>query len=393
MGKNSSSSGSRFLGAELRRLRGSRTLAEITQLARAHPMSEGAPRLSPSSLWEIETGQTMPSLASACHLAIVYQVSPLRLFNALLNERVEDDAQALAGAADLEAAVRDALDGGRIKEALAGALRGEQGASSAAERWQWIMYRALAMNRMGMRQDAMALLLECTEAPDFPRARAWEVHRYLSGIAAGAGFIQLAADQMKRALDTAPQQAQPLTRAYLLLSHVRLIVMAHEYGLSNDPRALREAVRQIEEARTHASGASEALRLSLELFDAALQELLGNRLLAATRYKSLAEAASKVGCGEVEVHAWLSLGTLQRRQGKRLEARQALRQAEKLALAAGYKQACFDIYFELLQVTPATEPAHRETYLEKAREFASSVEGRTPNIVAFERMLAAGGSQ
>ena len=88
MGKKSKFTGSKLLGAELRRLRGDRSLAQISALSRSEPLSERINPISAPALSQIETGVSFPSLDTLHSLATLYQTPMQQLLDFVVQERV-----------------------------------------------------------------------------------------------------------------------------------------------------------------------------------------------------------------------------------------------------------------------------------------------------------------
>src|SRR5690242_3028159 len=79
--------GSPMLGAELKRLRGARTLQEIADLSRSPALAGRVLPLTPSALSQFESGQSPPGVEALHALSIVFKVSPQRFYDLIASER------------------------------------------------------------------------------------------------------------------------------------------------------------------------------------------------------------------------------------------------------------------------------------------------------------------
>src|SRR5690242_15547198 len=70
------SSGSSLLGAELRRLRGARTLHEIAELTRSPALAGRILPLTAAGIGQLEANQATPTVEALHALSIVYKASP-----------------------------------------------------------------------------------------------------------------------------------------------------------------------------------------------------------------------------------------------------------------------------------------------------------------------------
>ena len=88
MGKKIKFTGSKLLGAELRRLRGDRSLAQVSALSRSEPLRQRINPISAPALSQIETGVSFPSLDTLHSLATLYQTPMQQLLDFVVQERV-----------------------------------------------------------------------------------------------------------------------------------------------------------------------------------------------------------------------------------------------------------------------------------------------------------------
>ena len=167
MGKKSKFTGSKLLGAELRRLRGDRSLAQISALSRSEPLAERINPISAPALSQIETGVSFPSLDTLHSLATLYQTPMQQLLDFVVQERVLENAdfQLPETHEDVKVAFRDAFEGGRWREAMAHAVRGEDLAETASERVGWRANRAICLQQFGLRDDAVQVRGRGTRLP------------------------------------------------------------------------------------------------------------------------------------------------------------------------------------------------------------------------------------
>ena len=112
--------GSKLLGEELRRLRGGRSLEEISRLSRTPPHGDRVEPIAYSTLSMIERGVTMPSAQSLLTLAVLYHLPVQRLLDLVALERYHARKPAAeSDPARLEAQIHDDLRSGRYSAAWA----------------------------------------------------------------------------------------------------------------------------------------------------------------------------------------------------------------------------------------------------------------------------------
>ena len=88
MGKVVRYTGSKLLGEELRRLRGSRSLHDIVRLSQEGPLTSRVQLVSAPSLSQIENGITMPGPEVLYSLSVIYSVSPTRLLHLIVEDKL-----------------------------------------------------------------------------------------------------------------------------------------------------------------------------------------------------------------------------------------------------------------------------------------------------------------
>lgn len=393
MGRNLKPTGSRLLGAEFRRLRGVRTLDDIVELSRTGPLTRRIRGLCPATISQIENGISMPSLESLYTLSVIYQTSAMHLLNVLVEERLTRSMELPGTLLATRDALHAALGSGRWAEALGLAIHGEHGVEAEADKLLWRANRAVAVAKLGMRYDAVMMLVDCVESADLRASDAWIVHRYIADVAGSAGYFKMASRNAQLALDLAPDDLDAASRAKILEARVRLILQEHDFGAGKDERALREAQVLISQARRAVAPTDSWMPFLLDTYEALSHEFLGNRLLAAKSYGDLAKRAAKEGQARIEMLALMNLGRLRRTEGKLSDAADALLRAERLARNLEQNDEAFEVSFELYLVARQRKSPEQQIYLKRCRRLFPLVQARTPNVRRFEQLQSGGAAR
>jgi transcriptional regulator with XRE-family HTH domain len=388
MGKKSKFTGSKLLGAELRRLRGDRSLAQISALSRSEPLTERINPVSAPALSQIETGVSFPSLDTLHSLATLYQTPMQQLLDFVVQERVLE-SQDFELPADYEAVkteFRTAFEGGRWRQAMALAVRGEELGETASERVGWRANRAICLQQFGLRDDAVQMLLGCTSDPDAPEDRLYQLHRSLAEALASSGHLSAAAAIAGRALELAPDDLPRHWRWQLLSTHARLVLMENEARETPDAAGVAKALDQVERALTLVPPEQEQARLLLGVQVAIAQKLSGARERAVTDLEMICSEARAGSQPLARVHAQLALGRLAREDGDLEEAARVLLSAEQEAMDEAYVDEAFEAYFELHLVSKLAEDGKHEYYLKRCRRYYPLVQAKTPQVLAYEKI-------
>jgi tetratricopeptide (TPR) repeat protein len=341
--------GSKTLAAELRRLRGDRTLGDVSALSRESPLGRLFRPLAQSTLCVIEGGETTPSVDTLSTLASIYRV-PLTTLAVLASGDAAAATDAIpAGATDL-AERHDALAGaGRWHAARSVAARALGEDPDGPAHIDWLARRARAAREARLWEDATWTLLALLEESSLPAARRVE---HLLDLAvtfddAGLPLAGLARAREARLALTDEVPAPLAARAHRTLA--RLVVACVDDGSPRDEHAAHEGLRSVRLARSLVRpGPAAREALELDLLETRLRDALGNHLLAAGEYLRLARAARTAGWVEPAAMALLALGRLRRSQGRPAEASAHFEDAYRQCIDAHAHDAALDASVELL---------------------------------------------
>jgi transcriptional regulator with XRE-family HTH domain len=222
--------GSKLLGSELRRLRGSRTLGDISRLSQSDAFGGRIRSIAEPTLSQIENGISMPTLDSLQTLATVYGVSAQHLLNLIAEERLAASADLPETQAELRQAWLDKMTQGRGVEALALAIHGERTEADREARLSWRVSRARSMAVVGMRLESIAMLLDVVNGSAGSADLRSRARRYLVQALQAAGYVATAREQIAIAQKELDDQAPVSERVSLLQTHIRLNVLAAELG-------------------------------------------------------------------------------------------------------------------------------------------------------------------
>src|SRR5512137_2528213 len=95
--KKTPKTGSLLLGAELKRLRGGRSLEDIAELSRTPPISHHVGPIAAPTLCQLETGTSMPTMQTLYTLSHVYRVSMNRLMGYVTEDRLAQTGEKFEG--------------------------------------------------------------------------------------------------------------------------------------------------------------------------------------------------------------------------------------------------------------------------------------------------------
>jgi tetratricopeptide (TPR) repeat protein len=389
VGKVVKYTGSRALAAELRRLRGTRTLDEISALTKSGPLAGRIKPVSPASLCQTEKAQNMPTLETLHALAAVYRVNPQRLYNLIVEDRLIGPLTPPETLEATHALFKEAMKIGRWAEALGLAAHAERLAPVGAARVAWRANRAACLSKQGMRDEAIVMLQECADDPRVDPDVRHRIFVNLASVYADAGLPTPAAEAARLALETAPADARTDAQVQLLRSRASHVLWLVDAGLSRDERSLREALSDLDRARALTPDEDIPVRLGIEVEKAVAHRFLGNEVLAAHELQRVVTAATQAGLPRLQMHALANIGMLRSAQRRWVEAEKALRQAEPLALELEEIDAAFAINFELHQVAvgAGAPSSKRRHYLKRCQRYHPLVSRRSLSVQRYEELV------
>jgi tetratricopeptide (TPR) repeat protein len=386
VGKVCKFTGSKALGRELRRLRGHRSLDQISELSRSPALRDRVSPLGAPTLSQIENGVNFPSLERLYTLSVIYRTPINQLLDVVLQERMLKTARPLGSLGEAELAFGEALNAGQWLEALSVATWGEERAQTPSSATAWRANRGMALLHLGMRQHAIELLQDCANSADIAAETRYQYEAALAEALACGGYLRSALLHAEAAAELAPTELPPERRGHVLHVRAYLLLAANEQVAQPDEREVREAQRLLEQARrlVPLDDAVTAMRIDVQI--AAAHGLLGNGVLAARDLKVLATRASGTKLALVRLGAWAALGTLERRRGNVASAVRALEEAGRMAVDAGDASLAFEAYFELYLAVRESDDGKAAYYLRRCDTFFPLVHARTPNVVSYERL-------
>ena len=380
--------GSEYLGRELRRLRGKRSLEQVARLSASLKGLRGAQPLSKSTLSQLELGTAMPSAQTLRTLSVLYRVSAEQLLDFIAEEQAAAANELPETLAATEQAWEESLGREAWAEALALAAHAEALASQPASRLNWRANRANALHMVGLHQHALSMLLECVHADATKPQSRFKMLRTLAEVYASVGHLDLATRVAKWATEEAPNEITPTWRWGLAQTQVRLVLLANDHAQEADARSIREALANLDAAQA-AMDDQPRFRLQAKLWRAVGQKLLGNELLAARDLQSLVSEARDAGLPHLQSSALANLGILRRQQKKWDAALEALRAAETIAVGEQFNDDAFEIYFEMYLTSRERQDGQASGYLERCAQYHPIIQTRTPRVLEYESLLAA----
>lgn len=386
MGKKIKFTGSKMLGAELRKLRGGRSLAQIAALSKSEPLAERVHPVSAPTLSQIETGVSFPNVATLHSLATLYQTPVQQLLDFIVQERILDEVELPSDHEGCKSAFAKAFQAGSWRRAMAFAVRGEELSEAASERVGWRANRAICLQQFGLRDDAVQILLSCTSDPDAPVDRLYQLYRSLAEAMASSGHLGAAAAIAQRALDMAPADLPAGWRWQLLSTRARLVLLENESRQPPDLEGIQEALRQIERAQKLVGDDQDQARLILGVHAAIARKLMGNAAVAARSLEDVRDEARVAKQPLAETLAGLALGRLLREQDALDGAERVLQSVEDIATEGAFVDEAFELYFELHLVSRCRGDGKHEYYLRRCRRFYPLVQAKTPQVLAYEKI-------
>jgi tetratricopeptide (TPR) repeat protein len=399
------STGSRALGAELRRRRGTRTLQQVCALTRSAPFAGRVEPLGVSTLYMIEEGQTMPTLRSLHALATVYRVPVQHLINLVTIEKYRDPLPEASDEAELRRATLQALSECRYEDAHACAQRWQEVAASEDGRIAAANNKASALWKLGYLDEAAMLLLELLGEDELSPPHAVVAYTNLAEVFRSKGSYRLALVQADAGLALA-DDSMPRAQAYLLRTRANVrsdAWMQRRTGRSDgngngaarrppSPEPLHDALGDYERSSRLFRQVGQDVDVLFNDVSVGQVECLLGRFAAGRRTLERAEREfAQRGHGYGRAGALLELGRAHHDRGQDAAARHALWEAERLAAAGGHSDLSFTIYYYLMRLEErgAGNPAF---FFRKCQRLHPLLEARTPEVMAFEGLLVAAGS-
>jgi tetratricopeptide (TPR) repeat protein len=385
--KKEPNTGSPLLGAELRRLRGIRTLEEIATLSKAPPLAGSVPPLSSSALCEIEFGRQMPRLTTLYTLSMVYRVSMNQLMGYIVEENLAKAAVEIGEATgeDPSAAFARLLSVGEWHRALPLALHCERNATTEQARIAWRGNRATCLARVGLHTEAVTLLTSCLESRAISRRQEFAILQMLGDIQKFAGNFKTADTHLKEALERVPDEAAPGEIANLEAIRAELIVRVQDDAGDVSERAVREAIKLSERAeKGRADDPSAVLRIRATR--AWAFRLLGNRTLALRDLEAILREAVERRYSAMEVRASLDIARLRQEAGHLPEARALLERGKSIAEAAQQFDLVFEASLALFLLLRAGQPGTAVTHFRRCRELLALLPSNSPMVQEFGRL-------
>lgn len=289
--------GSSRLGAELRRLRGRRSLKAICDLTKSLPLAGLVSPIGIATLSEIESGKAIPQIATLQALALIYK-TPLSLLVAqLAEERLLEEAGGLDELSEESLYERyvDLSRRGEWARALAVACLAERTIKSASV-LSWRANRASALGMLGMREECVILLAQCCEDPSFPPLPRYILIYNLAVAHFHAGnpwHAEVVLEQADALVEAAKPPADAITDVTIL--RAELLICRHFDGSPVPEAALRECIRRLDKASEISPSEDHVRQLRLRFQRALLYCALGNRLVARRDAEVVLKTCEHVG--------------------------------------------------------------------------------------------------
>lgn len=386
MSKIEKGTGSRLLGAELRRLRGARSLQEIAELSRSPALTGRVLPVTPSALSQYESGLSAPGVEALHALSLLYRVSPQRFYDLIASEREGRSLRLPDTSDDTLVAYNTALRESRWQVAVALALQGETLAETPTERVVWRARRGSCLAYTGRNDEAILVLTESLNSPHLGQHRRFQVLRNLADVHAIAGYMHSAVDCARQAMLLCPPDVSDSTRAAVIAGLVSALLAKQNVQDEADQGEVSEALRLIAEARMLRLDGDPHWDLFLDLNHALTLQFQGNPLMAARQFASVARRAAAAREERLRMVSLLNLGMLRHQQGRVDQAERHLLRALTGALQLGQVNETFEIYVELMAIARETGSSQYAHYFERCRHYYPLVKARTPNMVRFEEM-------
>ena len=389
--------GSRLLGEELRRLRGTRSLEEVARLSRTLPHADRVEPIAYSTLSMIERGVTMPSAQSLLTLAAIYRVPAQRLLDLVALERYH--ARKPGGekdAARLERSLQEDLRSGRNAEAYSKALRLQElarelgGDESAVRRREAgaRLLAGLALWKMGWLVQAAAAFRELVNDLDAePSDRAWACQNLVE-VERQTGLLASARAHARDGLELAERLADARLRGTFhgTLANLERDLAERERGAEPRRRHLDAALSHHASCRELATQVGDRFLLVHDLLNEAVTRgLAGESGRAAGLLEDGLRRAEIEGFGRLVAFGRLERGKLLLAEGRPADARRELRAAERQAAIAEAGDLSFLSWFYLLRCALELDEDPSEAW-RRCRSLSALQESALPELDELERL-------
>lgn len=390
--KKMAKTGSKRLGEELRRLRGTRTLREVCEIARTPPLRGHIVPLSEAGICEIETGKSMPSMQTMLALATVYRTSIGQLSAYITEERLAGDTWSGASYDELAPTFTELMGRGDWHAAVSVAWHAEQLASSPREAMRWRANRASCMGHLGLREQAIQLLTECSEEADLRFDQRLAVVHNLAAAHVASGNLRtadvLAADAVRQARMHSDTPGHGLVA--LLVLRANILLEQFEAGLT-DERGVREALRLLDEATGAWPQEDVAGRSRLNLLQAQANLFLGNAPIASREASCLLDEAKSAGDRHLQARCWMLLADTAAVRGDARGLMTSLSAAHEIGVELGDVDITFASAYRLFKAHRATRPGTATKYWKVTTATFPLISARTPLAREYEAAARARG--
>lgn len=391
------STGSRTLGAELRRRRGTRTLQQISEMSKSAPFADRVDPIGVSTLYMIEEGQTMPTLRSLHTLSTLYRVPVQHLFTLLSLERYRRSAPSSEDVAELRETCLEALTAADFELAYAAAQRWEELSADEAGRRAAANNKASALWKLGHHDEAAMLLMELLGDPSLPEQQQVVAFTNLAEVFRGKGNLRQALVQTEAGLAIAREQGLRRAEAYLLRTRANVltdqVLWQREHGDGLLAAADVDRVRGALEDYERSSEVFRDLGFALEVvFNDVSVGQAWCLLRETTRGLGILEQALEAfrrqrhGYGEASALTELGRACFHDRRDDR--AKQLFWEAERIAAGGNHADLAFVDYYYLMRIEERAS-GNPSFFFKKCQRLHPIIEARTPEVVAFESLALA----
>jgi len=396
------STGSRTLGADLRRRRGQRTLQQISELSKSGPFADRVDPIGVSTLYMIEEGQTMPTLRSLHTLSTLYRVPVQHLFTLLSLERYRKSVPDSNDAGELRETALEALTAADFEVAYAASQRWEELSSDEPGRRAATNNKASALWKLGHLDEASLLLLELLSDPALPTKQAVVAYTNLAEVFRDKGNLRQALVQAEAGLSLATEDGLERARAYLLRTRANILSDGILWSRNGGGEALQEAdTARIAVALDDYEASSSIFRelgFGLEVLfnDVSSGQALcllsefsrGRRVLEQTLESF---RSRRHGYGEAAALTELGRAYFDAKQDEK--AKQLFWEAERIANNGNHADLAFVDYYYLMRIEERSA-GNPSFFFKKCQRLHPVMEARTPEVAAFETLsIASGGAR
>lgn len=386
--KQSEGSGSALLGAELRRLRGTRTLEEIASLTRSPPLAGIVPPMAVTTLSEIELGHQLPRVTTLYTLSMIYRVSMNQLMGYVIEESMAAAQVPPEGTTEeLTEKFNRLLSIAEWHRALPIAIALEKRATTEREKVRWRGNRATCMAQMGLANEAIALYLSCIESPAITPRQEFVLQQSLANTLASAGHYKSAARVTKELLESVPSETTPVELGSVRGLRAELLIVTQQLTPLPSEALLREIIRLTEQAEPSLADDGPAL-MRLRLLRARAFRLLGNSLFAEQEFAKVQALAAQAGYARLEAGALLELGILTERAGQATKAEVHYQRSLLLAETSQQYDLQFEASLALFKLLRNERPGSALKHYRRCRSLLSVLPSGLPSVREFERIVA-----